>query len=88
MDRLLESEDAGVGRSGTVIAPEFTSDGQLAIEVGCVVEGCSDVVAVNDFKTRAALSANVDANSALAEDDAVDLAVEEVRAVRRRRTTP
>jgi hypothetical protein len=39
-------------------------------------------------ETRAALLANVDVNSALAEDDAVDLAVEEVRAVRRRRTTP
>ena len=34
--------------------------------------------------TRAALSANVDANSTLAEDDALDLAVQEVRAVRRR----
>lgn len=39
-------------------------------------------------QTRAALSANVDANDTLAEDDAVDLAVDEVRAVRRRRTTP
>jgi uncharacterized NAD(P)/FAD-binding protein YdhS len=38
--------------------------------------------------TRAALTANVDANSTLAEDEAVDLAVDEVRAVRRRRTTP
>ena len=38
-------------------------------------------------ETRAALSANVDANSTLAEDDAVDLAVEEVRAARRRRAT-
>lgn len=38
--------------------------------------------------TRAALAANVDANSTLAEGDAVDLAVDEVRAVRRRRTTP
>ena len=37
--------------------------------------------------TRAALAANVDANNALAEDDALDLAVEEVRAVRRRSTT-
>jgi hypothetical protein len=35
---------------------------------------------------RAALEANVDANSALTEDDAVDLAVDEVRAVRRRAT--
>lgn len=35
-------------------------------------------------ETRAALSANVDANSSLAEDDALDLAVGEVRAVRRR----
>ena len=34
--------------------------------------------------TRAALFANVDANRTLAEDDALDLAVEEVRAVRRR----
>ena len=34
--------------------------------------------------TRAALSANVDANSTLDEDDALDLAVKEVRAVRRR----
>jgi hypothetical protein len=33
------------------------------------------------------LSANVDANGTLAEDDAVDLAVEEVRAVRRRGAT-
>ncbi len=38
-------------------------------------------------ETRAALSANVDANSTLAEGDAVDLAVDEVRAVRRRRAT-
>ena len=38
-------------------------------------------------ESRAALSANVDANNTLAEDDAVDLAVEEVRAVRRRRAT-
>lgn len=38
-------------------------------------------------ETRAALSANVDANSTLAEDDAVDLAIEEVRAVRRRGAT-
>ncbi|MEX1106484.1 MAG: hypothetical protein WEB78_09815 [Ilumatobacteraceae bacterium] len=37
--------------------------------------------------TRAALSINVDANSTLHEDDAVDLAVEEVRAVRRRGAT-
>jgi len=37
--------------------------------------------------TRAALSANIDANSTLAEDDAVELAVEEVRAVRRRGAT-
>ena len=37
--------------------------------------------------TRAALSTNVDVNSTLAEDDAVDLAVEEVRAVRRRSAT-
>ena len=37
--------------------------------------------------TRAALSVNVAANSALAEDDAMDLAVEEVRAVRRRSST-
>ena len=36
-------------------------------------------------ETRAALSAKVDANSTLAEADAIDLAVEEVRAVRRRR---
>lgn len=38
------------GRSGTVIGPEFTSDGQLAIEVGCVVEGCLEFVPVNDFR--------------------------------------
>ena len=38
-------------------------------------------------ETRAALSANVDANGTLAEDDAIDLAVEEVRAVRRRGAT-
>lgn len=37
--------------------------------------------------TRAALSANVGATSTLAEDDALDLAVEEVRAVRRRSVT-
>ncbi len=37
--------------------------------------------------TRAALADNVDANSSLAEDDALDLAVEEVRAVRRRGVT-
>ncbi len=36
-------------------------------------------------ETRAALASNVDANITLAEDDAVDLAVDEVRAVRRRR---
>ena len=35
-------------------------------------------------ETRAALSAKVDANSTLTEADAIDLAVEEVRAVRRR----
>lgn len=35
-------------------------------------------------ETRDALSANVEANTALAEHDAVDLAVEEARAVRRR----
>lgn len=38
-------------------------------------------------ETRAALSANVDTNGTLAEDDAIDLAVEEVRAVRRRGAT-
>lgn len=38
------------GRSGTVITPEATSDGQLAIEVGCVVEGCLEFVPVNDFR--------------------------------------
>lgn len=38
-------------------------------------------------ETRAALSANVDANSTLAEDDALALAVEEARAVRRRGAT-
>lgn len=38
-------------------------------------------------ETRAALSANVDTNGTLAEDDAIDLAVEEVRAVRRRKAT-
>jgi hypothetical protein len=38
-------------------------------------------------ETRAALSANVGANGTLAEDDANDLAVEEVRAVRRRKAT-
>ncbi len=37
-------------------------------------------------ETRAALSANVNANHSLTEADAVDLAVEEVRAVRRRRS--
>lgn len=38
-------------------------------------------------ETRAALAANVDANTELAEDDALDLVVDEVRAVRRRRAT-
>lgn len=38
-------------------------------------------------ETRAMLSANVDANSTLAEDDAVELAVEQVRAVRLRSAT-
>jgi len=38
-------------------------------------------------RTRAALSVNVDANESLAEDDALDLAVDEVRAARRRRST-
>lgn len=38
------------GRSGTVIVPKSTSDGQLAIEVGCVLEGCLDFVPVNDFR--------------------------------------
>lgn len=38
-------------------------------------------------ETRAALASNVDANDELAEDDALDLAVDEVRAVRRRRAT-
>lgn len=37
--------------------------------------------------TRAALADNVVANSTLAEDEALDLAVEEVRAVRRRGVT-
>jgi hypothetical protein len=37
--------------------------------------------------TRDAVAANVDANSTLREDDALDLAVEEVRAVRRRGVT-
>lgn len=37
--------------------------------------------------TREALASNVDANSTLDEDDALELAVEEVRAVRRRRAT-
>jgi hypothetical protein len=37
--------------------------------------------------TRAALADNVAANSTLAEDEALDLAVEEVRAVRRRGVT-
>ena len=36
-------------------------------------------------ETRAALAVNVEANSTLDEADAVDLAVDEVRAVRRRR---
>lgn len=36
---------------------------------------------------REALASNVDANSTLDEDDALELAVEEVRAVRRRRAT-
>ena len=35
-------------------------------------------------ETRAALASNVNANSTLREDEAVDLAVDEVRAVRRR----
>jgi hypothetical protein len=38
-------------------------------------------------ETRAALASNVDANSTLGEDDAVDLAAHEVRAVRRRATS-
>lgn len=38
-------------------------------------------------ETRAALASNVDANSELAEDDALDLAVDEVRAMRRRHAT-
>ena len=38
-------------------------------------------------ETRAALASNVDANSDLAEDEALDLAVDEVRAVRRRNAT-
>lgn len=37
--------------------------------------------------TRAALASNVDANSELDEDDALELAVDEVRAVRLRRAT-
>ena len=37
--------------------------------------------------TREALASNVAANSTLDEDDALELAVEEVRAVRRRRAT-
>ncbi len=37
--------------------------------------------------TRAALANNVEANSTLGEQDALDLAVDEVRAVRRSRTT-
>jgi len=36
-------------------------------------------------RTRAELAANAAANTELSEDDAMDLAVEEVRAVRRRR---
>ena len=38
-------------------------------------------------EARAALASNVDANTELAEDDALDLAVDEVRAARRRRPT-
>jgi uncharacterized NAD(P)/FAD-binding protein YdhS len=38
-------------------------------------------------ETRAALASNVDANNELAEDDALDLAVDEIRAVRRRHAT-
>jgi uncharacterized NAD(P)/FAD-binding protein YdhS len=38
-------------------------------------------------ETRAALATNVDANSDLAEADALDLAVDEVRAVRRHATS-
>ena len=38
-------------------------------------------------ETRAALASNVDASSDLAEDDALDLAVDEVRAMRRRHAT-
>ena len=38
-------------------------------------------------EARAALASNVDANTELAEHDALDLAVDEVRAVRRRRPT-
>ena len=38
-------------------------------------------------EARSALASNVDANTELAEDDALDLAVDEVRAVRRRRPT-
>jgi hypothetical protein len=37
--------------------------------------------------TRDALASNVDANSALDEEDALELAVDEVRAVRRRATS-
>ena len=37
--------------------------------------------------TRQALAANVDANATLEEDDALELAVDEVRAVRRRATS-
>lgn len=37
--------------------------------------------------TRAALASNVDANSALDENDALELAVDEVRTVRRRNAT-
>lgn len=38
-------------------------------------------------EARSALASNVAANTELAEDDALDLAVDEVRAVRRRRPT-
>ena len=37
-------------------------------------------------ETRAALRSTVDVNTTLGEDDAVDLAVDDVRAVRRRRS--
>ncbi len=46
----LELGFSAEGRSGTVVAPDSTSDGQLAIEVGCVVTGCLDFVPVNDFR--------------------------------------